>query len=196
MPKRKKVGFCLTGSFCTFKEILPQIELLQKHYEIYPIMSFNASNTDTRFGTSEEFKSKIKKITKKNVMNSIAEVEPIGPKKILDLLVICPCTGNSLAKMANGISDTPVTLSFKSHLRNKRPVVLAISTNDGLSASAKNIGILLEKKHIYFVPFSQDDYKEKPTSLVANFTLLKSTIEMAFNNIQVQPLLDCGCKNS
>lgn len=189
MAEKVKVGFCLTGSFCTFKEVLLQMEFLQKFYEVYPIMSFNAGNTDTRFFKFKDLREEVTRITNKPIMDTLCMVEPLGPKKVLDILVVCPCTGNSLAKIANGISDTPAVLAVKSHLRNKRPVVIGISTNDGLAGSAKNIGMLLDKKNIFFVPFSQDDAVEKPTSLVANFKLLKETIDLALKNIQIQPLL-------
>jgi len=189
MENKIKLGFCLTGSFCTFSDTIPQIELLQKSYEVYPVMSFNASSINTRFGMANDFKDKIQKITSKKVMDTLVEVEPFGPKKVLDILVVCPCTGNTLAKLANGISDTPTTLAVKSHLRNSRPVIIAVSTNDGLAGSSSNIATLLEKKNIYFVPFSQDDCIEKPTSLVAHFDLLEKTIKEALNHTQIQPLL-------
>lgn len=185
-----RVGCVMTGSFCTFKKVFEAwMNLRAEGAELYPIMSFNAASTDTRFYRAQESRLFFEEITGKNVWSTIAEVEPIGPKKLLDLLIVAPCTGNTLAKIANGITDTPAALAVKSHLRNGRPVVIAVSTNDGLSGSAINLGKLLNTKHIFFVPFRQDDHKEKPNSLVADFDLLPETIALAVENRQIEPVL-------
>ncbi len=184
------IGFGLTGSYCTFQKVIPQMEaLVSLGYRVIPILSEQAAICDTRFGTAEEHKKRIADITGERILASIPEVEPIGPKRALDLLLIAPCTGNTIAKLANGIADTSVTLAVKSHLRNNRPVVLGVSTNDGLGANARNIGILLARKHIFMVPFGQDDYGEKENSLVAHFNLIPQTIEAALDGRQLQPIL-------
>lgn len=184
-----RVGFALCGSFCTFSSVIPKFEeLALKGYDMYPIMSEIAANTDTRFGKAEDFKDRLKKASGKNIITSIAAAEPIGPKKLLDILVVAPCTGNTLSKLANSITDTSVTMAVKAHLRNARPVVIAVSTNDALSGSAKNIGTLLNYKNIYFVPMKQDDYEKKPTSIVADFDFILPTIEKALNGEQLQPV--------
>lgn len=187
----KVVGFALCGSFCTFGEVIPQIEKLKKlNYDIVPIMSEIAYYTDTRFGKAEDFRNKIETICKHEIWHTIPEVEPIGPKKLFDVLVIAPCTGNTAAKLANGIIDTSVTMAAKSHLRNNRPVVIAVSTNDGLSGAAKNIGNLLNYKNIYLVPFRQDDFEKKPRSLVAEFSLIPRSVESAIKGEQLQPIAE------
>lgn len=188
--KNKKIGFAMCGSFCTFKKVIAELEkLIKTEAEIYPIMSKNAYNTDTRFGKSEDFVEKLELLCNKPVISTIKEAEPIGPKELLDVLVIAPCTGNTLAKLASGIADTSVTLSAKAHLRNQRPVVIAVSTNDGLAAAAKNIGTLLNTKNIYLVPFTQDDYITKPSSLVADMSKIEDTIKYALCGKQLQPVL-------
>lgn len=185
----KVVGFALCGSFCTFSDVIPQIEMLRKlNYDIVPIMSGIAYETDTRFGRAEEIRNRIETICKHEILHTIPEVEPIGPKKMLDVLVIAPCTGNTAAKLANGITDTSVTMAAKSHLRNGRPVVIAASTNDGFAGAAKNIGSLLNYKNIYLVPFRQDDHEKKPRSLVADFTLIPEAVEAALKGEQLQPI--------
>ena len=190
MSEKKVVGFALTGSFCTFKRVIPQIEnLCEEGYKVIPIMSENAAGLDTRFGKATEHIKRIEEITKEEVICSISAAEPIGPKKLLDALIIAPCTGNTLSKLANGIADTTVTLAAKSHLRNKRPLVIAVSSNDGLGTNAKNIGILLNRKNVFMVPFGQDDCIEKANSLVAEFELISPTLEMAFRSKQIQPVL-------
>lgn len=190
MSKKSTIGFALTGSYCTFSKVMPQIEyLVQEGYEILPIFSDNASRTDSRFGYASDYIDKVEKITKNHAIIGIPNAEPIGPKKLLDVLVIAPCTGNTLAKLANGIADSTVTLAAKSHLRNNRPIVVAVSTNDGLSGNAKNIGTLLSRKHFYLVPFGQDDCIEKPNSLVADFSKIPETIQSALNETQIQPVL-------
>ncbi len=185
-------GFALTGSFCTFSAVLPQIENLKcSGARVVPIMSPAAANTDTRFGTAEDFRRQIEAITEEKILTTIYEVEPIGPKKLLDILIVAPCTGNTLAKLANGIADTSVTMAAKSHLRNGRPVLLAVSTNDGLANAAKNIGHLLNAKNMFFVPFGQDDPAGKPTSLVAKMDMLVPAAYSALLGRQLQPLLKC-----
>lgn len=186
----KTVGYALCGSFCTFSKTIPQIkELINRGYKVLPIMSETAYNTDTRFGKAEEFISEIERITDNKVIHTIAGAEPIGPKKMCDLLIIAPCTGNTLSKLANGVTDTCVTMAAKSHLRIRRPVLLCIATNDGLGASAQNIGRLLNTKNIYFVPFGQDDPQKKPKSLVADFELIPEAAEFALENVQYQPVI-------
>ncbi len=191
MNKNANIGFAICGSFCTFKKSMVQLQkIVDAGYNVYPIMSKNASTTDTRFGKASEIKKKIEDITKKEIMDTIVQTEPIGPKKMLDALVICPCTGNTLSKLSNAITDTSVTMAVKSHLRIKRPVIICIATNDGLGASAYNIAKLINTKNIYFVPFNQDDHKLKPNSLVADFDLLLPTIETVLNEgKQYQPLI-------
>lgn len=184
------VGFALTGSYCTFSKVIPEIsELISRGYNILPIMSENAYKTDTRFGKACEFREKIEKITGNKIISCIKEAEPIGPKKIIDALIIAPCTGNTLGKLAWGITDSSVTMSAKSILRNQRPVIIAVSTNDGLSGSAKNIGQLLNYRNIYFVPFGQDDYLGKPRSLVADMSKIADTLKYALEEKQIQPML-------
>lgn len=182
-------GFALCGSFCTFDKAITQIEYLtEKGIDIIPIMSFNAYTTDTRFGKAAEHINKIEKICGKKIISTIAQAEPIGPQKLLDILIIEPCTGNTIAKLASGITDTPVTLAAKAHLRNERPLLIAVSTNDALSASAKNIGKLLNYKNIYFVPMRQDDYMQKPRSVVADFEKTYKAMTEALNGKQIQPI--------
>lgn len=185
------IGFAICGSFCTFKTVFKEIENLTRlGYDVIPIMSENAFSFDTRFGEAKYWQDEFRRITKKDIIHTIKDAEPIGPKKLLDILVVAPCTGNTLAKLSNGISDTSVTLATKAHLRNARPLVIAVSTNDALSGAGKNIGNLLNYKNTYFVPFRQDSFKNKPCSCVADFTLLPKTIENALNGIQLQPILD------
>ncbi len=183
------IGFALTGSFCTFSKVIPVMEVLSRDYDIVPILSGIVPSTDTRFGTAESHISRIIEICKKHPLLTIPEAEPIGPKKLLDALIIAPCTGNTLAKLSHGIADTPVTMAAKSHLRNGRPIVIAVSTNDGLGTSAENIGRLLNRKNIYFVPFGQDDAAEKPCSLVADFTKIPAALSCALDHQQIQPIL-------
>lgn len=183
------IGFALCGSFCTYAQVFPMMELLKYDYNVTPIFSFSAQSIDSRFGTAEEHLRTAAEICGTEPLCTIEAVEPIGPKKLFDALVIAPCTGNTLAKLAHSIADTPVTMAAKSHLRNGRPVVVAVSTNDGLAGAAENIGRLLAKKHYYFVPFGQDDAVKKPTSLVADFTLIPQTLEAALEGRQIQPIL-------
>ena len=180
----------MCGSFCTFKDAFIQLEKLKSlNADIVPIISNVVKVTDTRFGLARENIEFLSKCCDKKVISSIHEAEPIGPKKMLDLLVVCPCTGNTLAKIANGITDSPVTMAVKAHLRNERPVVLNIASNDGLGASAQNIAKLLNTKNIYFVPFGQDDPINKSKSLIGDFNKLIPTIKAALNGVQLQPII-------
>ena len=186
----KTIGFAMTGSFCTFRTVVAELENLQKtQANIIPIMSQNAYGTDTRFGLSTDFQKALKDITGNDIIHTIKDAEPIGPKKLLDALVIAPCTGNTLGKLAGGITDTPVTMAAKAHLRNERPLILAVSTNDGLSTSGKNIMTLMNSKNIYFVPFGQDDPIKKKNSLVAHMDLIPVTVKYALDGEQFQPVL-------
>lgn len=185
-----KIGFAMCGSFCTFSKTITALkELAAAGAEIFPIMSETAAATDTRFGKADDFKAQLKEITGKEVIETIKAAEPIGPKKYLDLLIILPCTGNTLAKAAAGIADSAVTMAIKAHLRNSRPVLIGISTNDGLGTAAENIGRLLVRKNIYFIPFSQDDCVKKPNSLIAHFDKLIPAAEAAAEYKQIQPLI-------
>lgn len=184
------IGFALTGSFCTFSKIFPQVEkIVSESIRVIPIMSEISYLTDTRFGKAKDHIKKLEDITGEKVIGSINDAEPIGPKKLLDALIVAPCTGNSIAKIANGIADSSVTLAVKSHLRNKKPVIIAVSTNDGLGNNCKNIGMLVNMKNIYVVPFKQDDYKEKENSLISDMNLILPTVELALDGRQIQPLL-------
>lgn len=188
--KKYNIGFAMCGSFCTFNSAIKIIkELKDAGHNIIPIMSFNANTQNTRFGTSEYFNNTIETICENKIIADICGAEPIGPKKILDILIIEPCTGNTLAKLATGIADTPVTLAAKSHLRNNRPVLIAVSTNDALSGAAKNIGKLQNYKNIYFVPYNQDDSENKPNSIVADFTKTNEAMIKAMNKEQIQPVI-------
>ena len=183
------IGFAMCGSYCTFSKVFPVMEKLAGEHRVVPIFSDNVQRTDSRFGDAAEFYDRAFRITGIEPICTIADTEPIGPKKLLDVLVIAPCTGNSLAKLAHSIADTPVTMAAKSHLRNGRPVVVAVSTNDGLAGAAENLGRLLARKHYYFAPFGQDDPKNKPTSLVADFGKIPETVELAVRGVQMQPIL-------
>lgn len=183
------VGFALTGSFCTFERAIEEIEKIKsKGMNVVPIMSYNAFSTDTRFGKASKINNKIEEICGNKIISTLTAAEPVGPKKLLDILVVEPCTGNTLSKLANGITDTPVTLAVKAHLRNERPLIIAVSSNDALACSAKNIGQLMNYKNIYFVPMKQDDPMNKPRSIVADFSKTLQTIECALNNTQIQPV--------
>lgn len=184
-----KLGFAICGSFCTFDTLLPVLEQLAETYDITPILSPAAYGTDTRFGPAADFLRAVRDICGRDPIATLEAAEPIGPKKLLDVLAVAPCTGNTLGKLAAGIADTAVTFACKAHLRNQRPIVLAVSTNDGLAAGAANLGALLNRRHYYFVPFGQDDPVGKPTSLVAEFTLLPQTIAAALEGKQLQPVL-------
>jgi len=183
------IGFALCGSFCTYAKVFPILGQLSRNYQVTPIFSDSAYTVDSRFGTAREHIDMAKEICGMEPLHTIAQVEPIGPKKLLDLLVIAPCTGNTLAKLAHGIVDGPVTMAAKSHLRNGRPILIAVSTNDALAGAAENIGKLLARKHYYFVPFGQDDAIKKPTSMVADFTQIPQALEAALEGKQLQPVL-------
>ena len=189
MADKIRLGFAMCGSFCTFKLVLEELERLAKDYDVTPIMSQGAAFTDTRFGKAEDFRRRVAEICGKEPITTIADAEPIGPRALLDVLVIEPCTGNTLGKLANGITDTPVTMAAKAHLRNGRPLVLAVSTNDALGASARNIGTLMNAKNIFFVPMRQDSPRGKPASLVADFSETAAAIKSALEGRQTQPLL-------
>lgn len=188
--RTERVGFAVSGSFCTHEKVLKALEGLTAVYEtVIPIVSETSAFTDTRFGDSEDLLERLEDLTGQEVLCDIPSVEPIGPKKLLDVLVIAPATGNTIAKLASGIADTAVTMAAKSHLRNGRPVVVAVSSNDGLAAGAKNIGELLVRKHYYFVPFGQDNAAAKPCSLVADFEKIPETVDAALRGEQLQPVL-------
>lgn len=183
------VGFALCGSFCTFSSVITHVkELKDKGYDILPIMSEISYTTDTRFGTAESFIEEIEDICGNKIIHSVKDAEPIGPKKLLDIMVIAPCTGNTLAKLACGIADSSVTLATKAHLRNERPIVIAVSSNDSLANNAKNIGTLLNYKNYYFVPMKQDAPFSKPRSVVADFSKISDTVLLALEGKQIQPI--------
>ena len=185
-----KIGFAMTGSFCTFAKCFEQAEILKNMgAEIIPIMSENASGTSTRFGTAEQNIKKLSEITGKDVITSITDAEPIGPKNMTDIMIVAPCTSNTASKLANSITDTAVTMAVKSHLRSGKPVVLAIASNDSLSGSAKNMGELFKRKNYYLVRMLQDDCTNKPASLVAEFSMIPETISSALKGIQVRPVI-------
>ena len=183
------VGFAVCGSFCTFSQVFPVMEVLSRSYTVIPIFSQAAYTTDSRFGSAQEHIRRAAQICGCDPLNTIAQVEPFGPKKLLDALVIAPCTGNTLAKLAHSIADGPVTMAAKSHLRNARPILVAVSTNDALAGAAENIGKLFAKKHYYFVPFGQDDPEKKPTSMVADFAQIPQALEAALQGYQLQPVI-------
>ena len=187
--EKLRLGFALTGSFCTYEQVFPLMRELVKEYELTPVFSAAAAATDSRFGRAKEFLEAAEAICGRPALTELSEVEPIGPKKLLDVLLVAPCTGNTLAKLAAGIADGAVTMACKSQLRNGRPLVLAVSTNDGLGAAAENIGRLLARKHVFFVPFGQDDPLGKPTSLVADFSRAPAAVAAALQGEQLQPLL-------
>ena len=188
--KHPVIGFAMCGSFCTFAPVFEALEELHTVFpDLIPIMSDVSYETDSRFGSAAAFRERLESICSHEILHTIPQVEPIGPKALLDALVIAPCTGNTIAKLANGIADSPVSFACKAHLRNGRPVLLAVSTNDGLSGSAANLGALLARRHFYFVPFGQDSPTGKPASLVAHFSLLPEAAEAALHGEQLQPLL-------
>lgn len=187
--EKLRLGLALCGSYCTYEKLFAALPALAQEYELVPIMSDTAAETDTRFGTAAQHIRRLMEVTGKHVITTVVEAEPLGPKLPMDALLIAPCTGNTLAKLANGVTDSSVTMAAKAHLRNGRPLVIAFSTNDGLSGSAENIGRLLNRKNIYFVPFGQDDPAKKPRSLQADFRLLAETVEAALRGEQLQPIL-------
>ena len=184
-----EIGFAMCGSFCTYAQVFPIMEELAAQHHVIPIFSQISFTTDSRFGTAAEHIARTAAICGQQPLHTIAQVEPIGPKKLLDALIIAPCTGNTLAKLAHSIADGPVTMAVKSHLRNGRPVLVAVSTNDALAGAAENIGKLMSRKHYYFVPFGQDDAQKKPTSIVADFRQIPAALEAALQGTQIQPLL-------
>lgn len=186
----KSIGIGFTGSFCTYEKVFHALEeLKQTGASLLPVFSDHAATIDSRFGSSQEFLARARELTEKEPITTIPQAEPIGPKGLMDILVIAPCTGNTLSKLANGISDTPVLMAAKSHLRNNRPLVISLSTNDALGMNLKNIGILLNTKNIYFVPFGQDNFEAKPNSMTAFTELLPETIACALNYQQIQPVI-------
>ena len=187
-----RVGLALCGSYCTYEKVFGELDALAEKYEIVPIISETASKTDSRFGEAEEFAAHLEEITGKKPVTCIADAEPLGPATPMDALIIAPCTGNTLAKLAAGITDSAVTMAAKAHLRNGKPVVIAFSTNDGLSGSAPNIAALLNRKNYYFVPFRQDDPVKKPNSLQSDFSLIGETVEAALEGKQLQPVILCS----
>ncbi len=188
--KNIRLGYALCGSFCTLKESVKALKELKKEdYEITPIMSGIVYSTDTRFGKAEDFIKEIEEICQNKIIHTIPAAEPIGPKNLLDIIAVSPCTGNTLAKIALGVTDTPVTMAVKAHLRNNKPVVLSIATNDALGASAKNLGLLHNTKNIYFTPYRQDDPQGKNNSLVCDFTQIPQTVKLALKDVQLQPVM-------
>ena len=186
------IGFAFCGSFCTYAQVFPVLEALSKSHRVIPIFSAASAATDSRFGLAKDFMARAASITGVTPLTTLEEVEPIGPKGLLDLLVIAPCTGNTLAKLAHSVADGPVTMAAKSQLRNGRPILLAVSTNDALAGAAENIGKLMARKHYYFVPFRQDSWEKKPTSMVADFSLIPDAAEAALDGQQIQPILLAG----
>ncbi len=183
-----KLGYAMCGSFCTLSQAIDELEILSHKADITPIMSNITSTTDTRFGKASDFIKRVESVCGKNIIKTVTEAEPIGPKKLFDALVIAPCTGNTLAKLALGVTDTSVTMAAKAHLRNSRPLIIAVATNDALSASSKNIGTLMNTRNLYFVPMKQDDPYLKPTSVIADFKLIEKTVELALEGKQIQPV--------
>ena len=188
--EQPRVGFAFCGSFCTMARAMEALEAVAAQYgQVVPIVSETVAATDTRFGNAHDFMREMERICDRRVIATVKDAEPIGPKKLLDVLVVCPCTGNTLAKLAHGVTDTAVTMAAKAHLRNGGPLVLAVATNDGLAGAAPNLGALLGRKNVYFVPFGQDDCRGKPTSLVADFALVPEAVEAALRGEQLQPVL-------
>lgn len=188
--RNERIGFAMCGSFCTHESVLGALrELATTYATVIPIVSEMTLSTDTRFGTAKDLLEELRKVTGHEVLCDIPGVEPIGPKGLLDVLVIAPATGNTIAKLAAGITDTSVTMAAKAHLRNGGPVVIAMASNDGLAAGARNIGELLVRKHYYFVPFGQDNAMQKPCSLIADFSKISETVEAALRGEQLQPVL-------
>ncbi len=186
----KNIGVALTGSFCTYANVIKQIEnLVKEHANVVPIFSYHSQTINSRFGNAADFMERIQAITGNTAIRTIEDAEPLGPKNKLDIIVIAPCTGNTMAKLAQGITDTPVLMAAKGHLRNNKPLVISMATNDALGFNLKNIGVLLPAKHVYFVPFGQDDYVKKPNSMISDTTLILPTLKAALDGIQIQPVL-------
>lgn len=188
--KGLNIGYCICGSFCTLKYSLEQMKnLVDLGGKITPVMSYSVQNTDTRFGSADFFIDSVETICGEKIITTIKDAEPIGPKNLIDIMVVAPCTGNTLAKLNQGIVDTPVLMAVKAHIRNNKPVLLALATNDALGANLENIGGLINKKNFYFVPFGQDDYKKKPKSMIAHFEKIPEAIISALKGEQLQPIL-------
>lgn len=184
-----KIGFALTGSFCTIDKVIPEIKkIVDVGGKVVPILSYSVDKFDTRFGKAESLKKKLKDVTGEEIINTIIDAEPIGPKSLFDIIVVAPCTGNTLGKIVNGITDTPVTMACKAQLRNQKPILIAISTNDALGINAKNIGLLLNAKNVYLVPFGQDAPKNKSNSMVADFSYIMAALAEAVRGRQIQPI--------
>ena len=184
------IGYAMCGSFCTLEKCIEELEMLcLMGYEVMPVMSEICYSTDTRFGRADNRIKRIEELCGNTVIHTVYGAEPIGPKALLEALIIAPCTGNTLAKLAQGVTDSAVTMAAKAHLRNHRPLVIALATNDALSANLKNIGKLLEKKHVFFVPFGQDDAEKKPDSMIADFSLISDTLDLAVKGKQIQPII-------
>jgi dipicolinate synthase subunit B len=184
------IGVALTGSFCTFDKIFVELEnLIKEGAKVYTIFSYASQNIDCRFGKSSDFIQKAESITQNKPILTLEEAEPLGPQNMLDILIVAPCTGNSLAKLVNGITDTPALMAAKGHLRNNKPLVIALSTNDALGFNFKNIGAMLNTKNVYFVPFGQDNYNGKPNSMVAHTELIIPSLEQAMEGKQLQPVI-------
>lgn len=190
MKDNTVIGFAMCGSFCTLSSAIDAMEKMAGEYSVIPIMSEMTYSTDTRFGTASEFIDRVRGICKREVIHTVAQAEPIGPRALTDVMVIAPCTGNTLAKLANGITDTSVTMAAKAHLRNGRPLVIALATNDALAGSAKNIGMLLNFKNVYFVPFSQDDCKTKERSCIADFSRISEAVKSALSSKQLPDIIN------
>lgn len=189
--KDVKIGWALTGSFCNFEFVFPKIEeVANEGADIYPIISDSVDICDTRFGKADDWKNKFSELTGKDLIKNIVDAEPVGPKLKLDIMIVAPCTGNTLSKLANGITDTPVTMACKAHLRNQKPLLLAIATNDALGANGKNLGLLMNMKNVYFVPFRQDNPTGKPNSMVSDFEKINATIKEVLLEKQIQPVLE------
>lgn len=185
----KTIGFAVTGSFCTFSQIIPVMESLARNNRVIPVLSDMAYRTDTRFYRAEDFQEAVRRACGNEIIHTIVEAEPVGPKKLFDIMVVAPCTGNTLAKLCAGVTDTPVLMAAKAHVRNDRPLAIAVSTNDALGAAARNIGELMNRRNLYFVPFRQDDYEKKPRSMVACMDLIESALDWAMQGVQVQPMV-------
>lgn len=185
----KQIGFGITGSFCTFSQIIPVLEGLARQNTVIPVLSDMAYGTDTRFYRAQDFREEVRQACGNELIHTIVEAEPIGPKKLFDIMVIAPCTGNTLAKLCAGVTDTPVLMAAKAHIRNNRPLVIAVSTNDALGAAARNIGELMNRRNLYFVPFGQDDFEKKPRSMVARMELVENTLDFALKGLQIQPMI-------
>lgn len=188
--KKRTIGLAMCGSFCTFSRVLDAFSQLDREtFDLLGLMSQASYETDTRFGAAADFRARLEALCARPLVHTLAQAEPLGPQKLLDALIVAPCTGNTLAKLAGGVADGPVTLAAKAHLRNERPVLIAVSTNDGLAGNAANLGTLLNRRNYFFVPFGQDSAFQKPRSLVADFSLLPEALDAALDGRQLQPIL-------